>query len=80
MTAKRTTVSRDPALVALLATLPGYPGPVAILDAADRAWARAHGAIVGERAPVAPLHERATAARGRRAGGEGKKREGKTSS
>ena len=59
----RTTISRDPALVALLDALPGYPGPSAIIDAGDRAWLREHGVAVGDRPPVVPLCQRAAEAR-----------------
>lgn len=64
----RTTVSRDPSLVALLAAHRDYPGPVAILDAADRAWLRDRGVDVPDRAPAVPLTERARRARVARAG------------
>ncbi len=66
-TTERTTVSRDPALVALLALHPDYPGPVAILDAADRAWLRARGVDVPDRAPAVPLTVLAREARRKRA-------------
>ena len=69
----RTTVSRDPSLVAILAAHRDYPGPVAILDAADRAWLRARGVDVPDRAPAVPLTERARRARVAR-GGAKKKR------
>jgi hypothetical protein len=65
-TTHRTTVTRDLALVALLDTLPGYPGPSALLDAADRAWAREQGVEVPERAETIPLHEAARLARATR--------------
>ena len=70
----RTTVSRDPSLVAILAAFPDYPGPVAILDAADRAWLRARGVDVPDRAPAVPLTERARRARVARAGSGGAKK------
>jgi hypothetical protein len=73
-TTDRTTVSRDPALVALLATLPDYPGASAILDAADRAWARARGVAVGERVEAVPLHVAATRARQQRQSAAAKKK------
>ena len=62
-----TSVTRDPALRPLLDAHPDYPGPVAILDAADRAWLRARGVDVPDRAPAVPLHERAREARRRKA-------------
>lgn len=65
-TTKRSTVSRDPEIVALVATFPDYPGPVALLDAADRAWLRERGVSVPDRAPPVPLHEAARQARIRR--------------
>lgn len=63
----RTTVSRDPALVALLSAHPDYPGPVAILDAADRAWLRSRGVDVPPREPAVPLTVLAREARQRKA-------------
>lgn len=62
-TVKDTNVSRDPALVALLATLPAYPGPAAILDAGDRAWLRSQGVPVGDRPEPISLTEAARRAR-----------------
>lgn len=69
-----TSVTRDPALRPLLAAHPDYPGPVAILDAADRAWLRARGVDVPDRAPAVPLTERARRARVARAGSGGAKK------
>lgn len=63
----RTTVSRDPALVAMLAAHPDYPGPVAIIDAADRAWLRERGVDVPPREPAVPLTVLAREARRRKA-------------
>jgi hypothetical protein len=73
VSAKHTSVSRDPALVALLDAAPGYPGASALLDAADRAWLRAQGHDVPERAAAIPLHEAARLARKERAGAGGKR-------
>lgn len=84
----RTTVSRDPSLVAILAAHRDYPGPVAILDAADRAWLRERGVDVPPREPAVPLTVLAREARRRRAaegeatgkGGGKKKRASKKAS
>lgn len=62
----RTTVSRDPDLVALLAKRRDYPGPTAILDSADRAWLRSVGVDVSGREETVPLHEAARLARNER--------------
>ncbi len=66
-TTLRTTVSRDPSLVAAVEGAAGYPGASAILDAGDRAWLAAQGLPVPERAPAIPLHEAARLARQKRA-------------
>jgi hypothetical protein len=62
-----TTVSRDADLVQLLKGRADYPGPSALLDQADRAWARSVGLDVPERVETPPLHELARAARRERA-------------
>lgn len=56
------TVTRDAALLAVLATHADYPGPSAQLDAADRAWLAARGVVVPRPAAV-PLAESARLAR-----------------
>lgn len=63
MPTDRTTVSRDPALVALVEARPDYPGASAILDAGDRAWLREHGVEVPDKAKAIPLHVHARLAR-----------------
>lgn len=62
-TVTRTTISRDPELVALVEAEPDYPGASAMLDTADRAWLRAKGIAVGDRPAPVPLHEAARLAR-----------------
>jgi len=76
-TTVRTTVSRDPALVALLEGRPDYPGASAQLDAADRAWLRSQGVTVPPRAPEVPLHVAARLARVGRKEAPQKKRQGR---
>ncbi len=67
-------VSRDPALLELLAAQPDYPGASAQLDAADRAWLRARGVVVPPPEPVIPLHEAARIARIERRNGTREKK------
>ena len=62
-----TSVTRDPALRPLLEAFDDYPGPVAILDAADRAWLRSRGVDVPPREPAVPLTVLAREARRRKA-------------
>jgi hypothetical protein len=62
-TAVHTSVSRDPSLVALLATVSDYPGASAQLDAADRTWLRERGVPVPDRAAGVSLTEAARIAR-----------------